>query len=47
MFALALYAGEGSKRDGTVVFANSDPVLMRTFVKWLRSQFAIDESRLG
>jgi hypothetical protein len=46
MFALALYAGEGSKRDGTVVFANSDPVLMRIFVRWFRTQFDPDESRL-
>jgi hypothetical protein len=28
MFALALYAGEGSKRDGKVVFANSDSQLV-------------------
>ena len=46
MFALALYAGEGSKRDGSLVFANSDPILMRIFAIWLRRQFAIDESRL-
>lgn len=46
MFALALYAGEGSKRDGSVVFANSDPVLVLVFLRWLREQFEIDESRL-
>jgi hypothetical protein len=46
MFALALYAGEGTKRDGSLVFANSDPVLMRVFVTWLRRQFSVDESRL-
>ena len=46
MFALALYAGEGSKTGGSLVFANSDPVLMRIFVDWLRSAFAVDESRL-
>ena len=46
MFALALYAGEGSKGGGSLVFANSDPALMRIFVMWLRSEFAVDESRL-
>ena len=46
MFALALYAGEGSKTDGSIVFANSDPVLMRLFVSWLRREFDLDESRL-
>lgn len=45
MYALALYAGEGSKRDGSVVFANSDPVLMRLFVVWLRNEFELDESK--
>ena len=45
MYALALYAGEGSKRDGSVVFANSDPVLMRLFVVWLRNEFDLDESK--
>lgn len=46
MFALALYAGEGGKTDGCIVFANSDPVLVRLFLRWLRARFAIDESRL-
>lgn len=46
MFALALYAGEGSKREGSVVFANSDAVLMRIFVTWLRSAFELDEARM-
>jgi transcriptional regulator with XRE-family HTH domain len=45
MYALALYAGEGSKRDGSVVFANSDPVLLRIFIAWLRREFAVDESK--
>lgn len=35
MFALALYAGEGSKTGGSLVFANSDPVLMR--ILWIGS----------
>ena len=45
MFALALYAGEGSKGDGGIVFANSDPTLMRVFVTWMRREFPLDEGR--
>ena len=46
MYALALYAGEGSKSDDKIVFANSDPQLVRVFLGWLRRAFDIDESRL-
>lgn len=46
MYALALYAGEGSKTDGSVVFANSDPALVGVFLRWFRSAFPIDEGRL-
>jgi len=42
----ALYAGEGSKTEGEVRFANSDPRVMRFFCAWLRRFFTIDESRL-
>jgi hypothetical protein len=42
----ALYAGEGSKADGMVVFANSDPRMMAFFASWLRTFFNVDESRL-
>jgi hypothetical protein len=42
----ALYAGEGSKGDGRVVFANTDPTMIRFFCRWLRTFFVIDESRL-
>src|SRR5579864_2223055 len=42
----ALYAGEGSKGDGVVVFANSDARMMAFFAAWLRRFFAVDESRL-
>jgi hypothetical protein len=42
----ALYAGEGSKRDGTVCFANSDPRMIRLFCLWLRRFFAPEEPRL-
>jgi Homeodomain-like domain-containing protein len=43
---VALYAGEGSKRDGSVLFANSDPRMVAFFCSWLRHFFRIDESRL-
>jgi hypothetical protein len=43
---VALYAGEGSKRDGSVVFANSDPRMVAFFCSWLRHFFQVDESRL-
>jgi len=43
---VALYAGEGSKRDGEVRFVNSDPRMVGFFCSWLRRCFAIDESRL-
>ena len=42
----ALYAGEGAKADGKVVFANSDPLMMAMFCAWLRTCFDIDERRL-
>jgi hypothetical protein len=43
---VALYAGEGSKTDGSVRFANTDPDMVRFFCAWLRRFFTIDESRL-
>lgn len=42
----ALYAGEGAKRDGGIVFANSDPRMVRFFCAWLRHFFDVDERRL-
>jgi hypothetical protein len=42
----ALYAGEGSKRDGSVRFSNSDARLVAFFCAWLRHFFDVDESRL-
>lgn len=42
----ALYAGEGSKRDGAVALANTDPRFIAFFCAWLRHFFDIDESRL-
>jgi transcriptional regulator with XRE-family HTH domain len=43
---IALYAGEGGKRDGKVTFANTDPRMIDFFCRWLRHFFVIDESRL-
>jgi hypothetical protein len=42
----ALYAGEGAKRDGSVVFANTDPAMIAFFCAWLRRYFSVDEGRL-
>lgn len=42
----ALYAGEGSKRDGVIGFANSDPSMVAFFCAWLRRFFPVDETRL-
>jgi hypothetical protein len=43
---VALYAGEGTKRDGGVEFANADPAIIAFFCRWLRECFTIDERRL-
>ena len=43
---VALYAGEGSKRDGALRFTNSDPRMIFFHCCWLRRFFEIDESRL-
>jgi hypothetical protein len=45
MYALALYAGEGTKGQGGLVFANSDPRLITVFLRWLRAHFEIPESK--
>ncbi|HXY95218.1 MAG TPA: helix-turn-helix domain-containing protein [Acidimicrobiia bacterium] len=43
---VALYAGEGSKSEGAVIFANTDARMVALFCRWLRRFFEIDESRL-
>ena len=43
---VALYAGEGAKRDGKVCFANTDVAMISFFCVWLRRFFDIDEERL-
>ena len=45
-FALGLYAGEGAKTPGAVSMANTNPLLLRLFVDWLRRNFDIEEDRL-
>lgn len=42
----ALYAGQGGKGDGRIVFAGSDASLVAFFLCWLRRFFSVDESRL-
>jgi transcriptional regulator with XRE-family HTH domain len=42
----ALYAGEGAKRDGNVLFANTDAQMVRFFCAWFRRFFSVDEDRL-
>jgi hypothetical protein len=43
---VALYAGEGFKGAGAVGFTNSDPQMVRLFMRWFRSFYEVDESRL-
>jgi hypothetical protein len=43
---IALYAGEGAKRDGEVALTNTDPDIVAFFCRWLRQTFDVDESRL-
>lgn len=47
IFGLALYLGEGAKTaESGFRFANTSPAIMATFMRWLRTSFAIDEDRL-
>ncbi|HVM12990.1 MAG TPA: helix-turn-helix domain-containing protein [Egibacteraceae bacterium] len=43
---VALYAGEGSKRDGAVSLANTNAGFIAFFCAWLRQFFEVDETRL-
>lgn len=43
---LGLYAGDGSKKGGSVSFANSNVEMVRFYCAWLRHFFDVDESRL-
>lgn len=42
---LALYWGEGSKKQRNVKFINSDPEVIKFIMKWFREIWKIDESR--
>ena len=46
LFALGLYAGEGSKTGNSVSMANTNPALLHLFVTWLRREFGVEEERL-
>lgn len=41
-----LYWCEGSKTDRRVIFINSDPNLVRSFIELLRKSFSIDENKM-
>ena len=41
-----LYWGEGAKTGGTVKFANSDPLMIKVFLRFLREVCGIVENRL-
>lgn len=43
--AALLYWCEGGKHEKSVVFTNSDPVLVRTFMNLLRRAFVLDERK--
>jgi hypothetical protein len=43
---VALYAGEGSKSEGKVLFANTNAEMVAFFCAWLRRFFEIDERRV-
>jgi transcriptional regulator with XRE-family HTH domain len=41
-----LYWGEGSKARNKVIFTNSDPDMVRTFVRFLRESLGVDDDRI-
>ena len=43
---VALYAGEGAKQDGNVMFANTDAGMIAFFCAWLRRFKALNHIRL-
>lgn len=46
MAGIALYAAEGTKRDGRINFANSDPKLIRFMTSWFRGFCNAPNSKL-
>lgn len=43
---LALYWGEGSKKDRRVQFCNSDPIMIQFLIKWLKRCFDIKDQEI-
>lgn len=43
----SLYWAEGSKKRGMVVFANSDPGMIKVFLKWLEECLGVAKNRLS
>jgi hypothetical protein len=43
---IMLYWGEGTKSGNSVVFSNSDPQMIKLFLKFLRNICGVDNSRL-
>ncbi len=43
---IALYAAEGTKRDKTSCFANSDPILIKFMANWFREFCKVPEEKL-
>lgn len=46
LLGIALYAGEGYKKDGRFGFANADPALISFMMDWIRTFFEIPEDKL-
>jgi len=46
LVGIALYAGEGAKKDGDISFANSDPRMIKFMISWFREFMEIDETRI-
>lgn len=40
-----LYWGEGSKNTNSLIFTNSDPIMIKVFLTLLRSSFKLDEKK--
>jgi len=43
---LLLYWGEGAKTGNMATFANSDPIMIKTYMSWLRQCLQVDDSNI-
>lgn len=43
---LMLYWAEGTKTGNMAIFANSDPIMIRTYMSWLRQCLQVDNSNI-